>query len=89
MTEREQILKLLKANAGTIEANIAEFLIRNVEDLIAVGVDERELAAAMLRIAFAHMIKLDGMPTAVAEMRSRADDIEKIGVQFRKPAEWN
>lgn len=46
MTEREQILKLLKANAGTITDNIAEFLIRNVEDLISAGVDERVIADA-------------------------------------------
>jgi hypothetical protein len=82
MTARTEILKLLRANAGTIQDNIAEFLIRNAEDLLAVGVDERELADAMLRVGLAHMIALDGLPAAVAGVRSRADVIEKAGAEF-------
>lgn len=89
MTERTEILKLLRANAGTIQDNIAEFLIRNVEDLIAVGVDAREIADALIRIGLAHLISLDGLPTAVAEMRSRANVIEKAGAQFSKPQVLN
>ena len=84
MTERQEILKLLRANAGTIQDNIAEFLIRNAEDLIAVGVDARELADAMIRIGAAQLISLDGVPAAVAEMRSRADDVEKISARLPK-----
>jgi hypothetical protein len=78
MTERTEILKMLRANAGTIEENLAEFLIRNAEDLIAVGVDERKIVDAMLNIGLAHLTSLDGAPAAIAELRTRADVLEKI-----------
>jgi hypothetical protein len=82
MTARDEILKMLQANAGTITENIGEFLIRNVEDLIAVGVCERTLASEMFGVALCLMVKLDDVSGAVAEMRRRADVLEKIGARF-------
>jgi hypothetical protein len=82
MTERDEILKMLQANAGTIEKNIGEFLIRNAEDFIAVGVCERTLASEMLGVAMCLMVKIDDVCGAVAEMRHRAEVLEKIGVRF-------
>jgi hypothetical protein len=82
MTERQEILKMLSANAGTIEDNLAEFLIRNAEDLIAVGVDERKIVDAMLNIGLAHLTSLDGAPAAIAELRLRANVFEEVSAQF-------
>ena len=82
MTERQEILKLLRANAGTIQDNIAEFLIRNIEDLIAVGVDERKIIDALLNIGLAHLTSLDGAPAAIAELRIRANVFEEASAQF-------
>jgi hypothetical protein len=84
MTERDEILKMLQANAGTITENIGEFLIRNVEDLIAVGVAERTLANEMFGIALCHMVSLDGAGGAIAEIRRRADVLEKISARLPK-----
>ena len=84
MTERDEILKMLQANAGTITENIGEFLIRNVEDLIAVGVAERTLANEMFGIALCHMVSLDGVYAAIAEIRRRADVLEKISARLPK-----
>jgi hypothetical protein len=84
MTERDEILKMLEANAGTITENLGEFLIRNVEDFIAVGVCERTLASEMLGISLCLLVKLDGAAGAVAEMRRRADVLEKISARLPK-----
>jgi hypothetical protein len=82
MTERDEILKMLRANAGTITENIDEFLLRNAEDLLAVGVDARELTEALLHIGLAHLIKFNGSCGAVDWLRERADALEKIGAKF-------
>jgi len=47
---RDEILKLLEANKGNITDNLDEFFARNAEDLIAVGVDARELASALVHL---------------------------------------
>jgi hypothetical protein len=84
MTERDEIVKMLRANAGTITENIGEFLIRNAEDLIAAGVWERVHAAEMFGVALCLMVKLDDVCGAVAEMRRRADALEKISARLPK-----
>ena len=57
---RDEILKLLEANKGNITDNLDEFFARNAEDLIAVGVDARELASALVHLGVYHLISLNG-----------------------------
>jgi hypothetical protein len=79
MTEREQILKMLAENAGTIKENLSEFWFRHAEDLEAVGIDPVVLTESLINAAVAHLLKTLGAAGAADELDRMRRVVEKLG----------
>ena len=78
MTDREEILKLLAVNAGTIAENLSEFWFRHAEDLEAVGVDPTMIATSLSHVATVHLLKNFGADGALAVMDREAQTCRRL-----------
>lgn len=80
MTYRDEILKLLEANAGTILENLSEFWFRHAEDLQAAGLDPATLARSLIDVAVSHLIKAHGTQGTAAELRRVYQFVKRLEV---------
>jgi hypothetical protein len=83
MTDREKCLAVLNDNRDAIAANLDEFFIRTLDDLVSAGVDPVKLAGTLWALVLAHMRLSLGDVSTAGELERVAATLRTMAVNER------
>ena len=84
-TNMTDIVKMLAENREFVEANLNELWRRQAEDMMAAGINQKDVAETMLSVAAVQCMKVHGSARMVEVLRQQADVFEvcaEEGVEF-------